>query len=51
MIMLKIGYMIIAGGILLAYASSAWFGWELANAGSNSRLGVPFFYSGFRGGK
>ena len=27
------------------------FALELANAGSKSRLGVPFFYSGFRGGK
>ena len=33
------------------YGAASWFGWELANAGSHSRLGVPFFYSGFRGGK
>jgi len=44
-------YMIFGVGVLLAYASAAWFGWELANSGSKSRLGVPFFYSGFRGGK
>ncbi len=49
--MFKKIYMIVAGGVLLAYASSAWFGWELANSGTNSRLGTPFFYSGFRGGK
>ena len=49
--MLKTLYVIIAGGVLVFYAASAWFGWEIANAGSNSRLGVPFFYSGFRGGK
>jgi hypothetical protein len=49
--MLKKIYMVFAGGVLLAYASAAWFGWELANSGTNSRLGTPFFYSGFRGGK
>ncbi len=49
--MLKKLYMIFGIAVLLAYAAAAWFGWELANAGSKSRLGVPFFYSGFRGGK
>ena len=49
--MLKKLYFVFGVGVLLAYASASWFGWELANAGSNSRLGVPFFYSGFRGGK
>jgi len=49
--MLKKIYMIFGAGVLLAYSSAAWFGWELANSGSNSRLGTPFFYSGFRGGK
>ena len=44
-------YMVFGVGVLLAYSSAAWFGWELANAGNKSRLGVPFFYSGFRGGK
>jgi hypothetical protein len=44
-------YMVFGIGVLLAYASAAWFGWEVANSGSQSRLGVPFFYSGFRGGK
>jgi hypothetical protein len=49
--MLKKLYMVFGGGVLLLYASAAWFGWELANSGSKSRLGTPFFYSGFRGGK
>jgi len=49
--MFKILYLIVGGGVLLAYTSAAWFGWELANSGSKSRLGVPFIYTGFRGGK
>lgn len=49
--MFKTIYMILAGGVLLAYAAAAFFGWELANSGSRSRLGVPFIYTGFRGGK
>jgi hypothetical protein len=49
--MLKKLYLVLAMGVLGLYAASAWFGWELANSGSQSRLGVPFFYSGFRGGK
>jgi hypothetical protein len=49
--MFKAIYMIIAVGVLLAYGTAAWFGWEFANAGSNSRLGMPFIYNGFRGGK
>ena len=49
--MLKILYMILAVGVLAAYAASAWFGWEIANSGSRSRLGMPFIYTGFRGGK
>jgi hypothetical protein len=49
--MLKKLYMVFGGIVLLAYTSAAWFGWELANSGSKSRLGVPFFYGGFRGGK
>ncbi len=43
--------MVFGVGVLVAYAAAAWFGWELANSGSKSRLGTPFFYSGFRGGK
>jgi hypothetical protein len=49
--MLKKLYLIFAMGVLGLYTASAWFGWEVANSGSRSRLGVPFFYSGFRGGK
>jgi len=49
--MLKKLYMILAMGVLGLYSMAAWFGWEIANAGSKSRLGVPFIYTGFRGGK
>ncbi len=50
-VMLKKLYLIFGMGVLVLYASAAWFGWELANSGSRSRLGVPFIYTGFRGGK
>jgi hypothetical protein len=49
--MLKKLYMVFGVGVLAVYSISSWFGWEMANAGSKSRMGVPFFYSGFRGGK
>jgi hypothetical protein len=49
--MLKKLYLIFGFGVIAFYGTASWLGWELANAGSNSRLGVPFFYSGFRGGK
>jgi len=49
--MFKTIYMIFAVVVLVFYATAAWFGWEIANSGSKSRLGVPFIYSGFRGGK
>jgi len=49
--MLKKLYLIAALGIVGLYASGSWFGWELANSGSHSRLGMPFFYSGLHGGK
>ncbi len=49
--MLKKLYMVLGIGVLGFYSMASWFGWELANAGSKSRLGTPFFYSGFRGGK
>jgi hypothetical protein len=49
--MLKKLYMVFGVGVLFAYSLSAWFGWELANSGSRSPLGVPFLYSGFHGGK
>lgn len=43
--------MVFGVGVLVFYSAASWFGWEMANAGSKSRMGVPFFYSGFRGGK
>ena len=49
--MFKIIYTVFAIGVLGFYSAAAMFGWELANSGSNSRLGVPFIYTGFRGGK
>ncbi|HMT06421.1 MAG TPA: hypothetical protein PKA82_00350 [Pyrinomonadaceae bacterium] len=49
--MLKKLYMVFGAGVLVFYSASSWFGWEMANSGSKSRMGVPFFYSGFRGGK
>jgi hypothetical protein len=49
--MFKKLYMVFGLGVLALYAVGSFLGWELANAGSKSRLGVPFFYSGFRGGK
>jgi hypothetical protein len=51
LLMLKKLYLVFGMGVLVLYAASAWFGWELANSGSRSRLGVPFIYTGFRGGK
>lgn len=49
--MLKKLYFVLGMGVVTLYTAGAWFGWELANSGSHSRLGTPFFYSGFRGGK
>jgi hypothetical protein len=49
--MFKIIYVVFGMGVLVAYTAAAWFGWEIANSGSRSRLGVPFIYTGFRGGK
>jgi hypothetical protein len=49
--MLKKLYLVFAGGVLVFYGAASLFGWEMANSGRNSRLGVPFFYTGFRGGK
>lgn len=49
--MLKKLYLIFGMAVLVFYAGASWFGWELANSGSRSRLGVPFIYTGFRGGK
>ena len=49
--MLKKLYLIFGAGVVVLYSLASWFGWEAANAGTRSQLGVPFFYSGFRGGK
>ena len=51
-IMFRTIFLIFGIGVVLAYSSASWFGWEFANSGSNSRLGMPFIYGGgFRGGK
>ena len=47
----KIIFFTFGAAVLLFYIGSSWFGWEIANSGSNSRLGLPFIYGGFRGGK
>lgn len=44
-------YLVLGFGVVMVYGVASWFGWEMANSGKNSRLGVPFIYSGFRGGK
>jgi len=49
--MLKTLFLILGIGVILIYAASSWLGWEFANSGSRSRLGMPFIYGGFRGGK
>jgi hypothetical protein len=49
--MLRAIFVVFGCSVLLLYATASWFGWELANSGSRSRLGTPFFYGGFRGGK
>jgi len=49
--MMRIIYLVFGGAVLLTYATVSWFGWEIANSGSHSRLGVPFIYTGFHGGK
>lgn len=49
--MLKKLYLLLGIGVVVLYSAAAWNGWEIANSGKNSRLGVPFIYTGFRGGK
>jgi hypothetical protein len=49
--MFKKIYMGIGMGVLLLYTAGTWMGWEFANGGSRSSFGVPFIYTGFRGGK
>lgn len=48
---MKALFLILGIAVIVGYASASWFGWEFANSGSKSRLGAPFFYGGFRGGK
>jgi hypothetical protein len=49
--MLKKLYLLFGISVLVAYSVANWYGWEVANSGSRSRLGMPFIYTGFRGGK
>ncbi|HVF30762.1 MAG TPA: hypothetical protein VNA22_07305 [Pyrinomonadaceae bacterium] len=49
--MLRKLYLVFGMGVLALYSTASWMGWEVANSGSRSRLGVPFIYTGFRGGK
>jgi hypothetical protein len=49
--MLKTLFLIFGMVVIFGYATATWFGWEIANSGKNSRLGTPFFFGGFRGGK
>jgi len=49
--MIRTVFLVFGIGVVLAYSSASMFGWEFANSGSNSRLGMPFIYGGFRGGK
>jgi hypothetical protein len=44
-------FLTFGGGIILFYLFSFSLGWEFANSGSRSRFGMPFIYTGFRGGK
>ena len=50
-IMLKKLYLLFGIGVLALYVTSSWLGWEFANSGRRSTFGVPFIYTGFRGGK
>jgi len=49
--MFKAIFVIFGIGVILLYMTATWFGWEFANSGRNSRFGMPFIYTGFRGGK
>ena len=50
-LMLKKLYAVFAVGIIGIYTVASFMGWELANDGRNSRLGLPFVSGGYRGGK
>jgi len=49
--MFKALFLIFGIGVICFYTMASMFGWEFANSGSSSRLGMPFIYGGFRGGK
>jgi hypothetical protein len=49
--MLRALFLIFTGCVILLYIVFSLLGWEFANSGSSSRLGTPFIYGGFRGGK
>jgi len=49
--MLRKLYVVFGLGVIFIYMTTSWFGWEFANSGRKSALGVPFIYTGFRGGK
>lgn len=49
--MLKKLYLVFGLAVVLGYTVAALNGWEIANAGQRSRLGMPFIYTGYRGGK
>ena len=50
--MLRKIYYIFGIGVILAYTTSSWLGWEIFNSGKyRSTLGIPFISSGYRGGK
>ena len=50
-VMLKKLIVVFGFGVIMLYSVASWNGWEVANSGRKSALGVPFIYSGFRGGK
>lgn len=49
-IMIRKLYVLFGIGVIGLYSIGAFSGWELANSGRNSSIGLPFF-SGYRGGK
>jgi hypothetical protein len=50
--MLRKLYMVFGVGVIGFYAFASMMGWELANSSDKpGRMGTPFFYTSFRGGK
>ncbi|MEZ5307257.1 MAG: hypothetical protein R2684_08950 [Pyrinomonadaceae bacterium] len=50
--MLRKLYYLFAIGVIGAYMTASYFGWEIFNSGQyRSTLGVPFISTGYRGGK